>query len=104
MDDAKPKVGLKVVAYAVIAGFLYGLAVRFGSHAFPQSSTFQVMSLGFMVFLPIAIGFITIFLIERQQPQPLSTWLLVPWGPVLAGGGGSAGALLGGVYCDGRFT
>jgi hypothetical protein len=67
MDDAKPKVGLKVVAYAVIAGFLYGLAVRFGSHAFPQSSIFQVMSLGFMVFLPIAIGFITVFLIERSS-------------------------------------
>jgi hypothetical protein len=45
MDDAKPKVGLEVVVYAVIAGFLYGLAVRFRSHAFPQSSTFQVMSL-----------------------------------------------------------
>jgi len=104
MDDAKPKVGLKVVAYAVIAGFLYGLAVRFGSHAFPQSSTFQVMSLGFMVFLPIAIGFITIFLIERQQPQPLSTWLLIPWVPVLAGEAATAAAFWEGLICIVMFT
>jgi hypothetical protein len=35
MDDAKPKVGPKVVAYAVIAGFLY-MDLPFGSVPTPS--------------------------------------------------------------------
>jgi hypothetical protein len=104
MDDAKPKVGLKVVAYAVVLGFLYGLAVRFGSRIFPRNAAFQVMSLGFMVFLPIAIGFITVFLIERRQPQPLWTWFVIPWVPVLVGEAATAAAFWEGLMCIVMFT
>jgi hypothetical protein len=104
MDDAKPKAGLKVLAYAVVPGFLYGLAVRFGSRVFPQNAAFQVMSLGFMVFLPIAIGFVTVFSIERRQPQPWWTWLLIPWVPVLAGEAATAAAFWEGLICIVMFT
>jgi len=102
--DAKQKVGLKIVASAVVTGFLYGLAVRFGSHAFPQNSTFQVMTLGFMVFLPIAIGFVTVFSIERQQAQSFWTWLLLPWVSVLIGEAATAAALWEGLICIVMFT
>jgi len=104
MDDAKPKVGLKIVACAVVAGFLYGLAIRFGSRVFPRNAAFQVMTLGFMVFLPIAIGFITIFLIERRQPQSFWTWLLVPWVAVFAGEAATAAAFWEGLICIVMFT
>ncbi|MFZ0957025.1 MAG: hypothetical protein WAN60_11835 [Candidatus Sulfotelmatobacter sp.] len=104
MDDAKAKAGLKIVAYAVVAGFLYGLAVRFGSRVFPRNAAFQVMSLGFMVFLPIAIGFVTVFLIERKQPQSFSTWLLLPWVSVVIGEAATAAAFWEGLICIVMFT
>jgi hypothetical protein len=104
MDAAKPKVGLKVVAYAVVLGFLYGLAIRFGSRVFPRNAAFQVMSLGFMAFLPIAIGFITVFSIERRQRQPLWTWFVIPWVPVLAGEAATAAAFWEGLICIVMFT
>jgi hypothetical protein len=68
MDDAKPKVGLKVVAYAVIAGFLYGLAVRFPR--LPTKLDLSSYVAGFHGVPSDRHRFITVFLIERQQPQP----------------------------------
>jgi hypothetical protein len=41
------------------------------------------MSLAFQGFLPFAMGFITIFVVERREPQPVWIWLLLPWVPVL---------------------
>jgi hypothetical protein len=104
VDDAKPKVGLKIVAFAVVTGFLYGLAIRFGSYLFPRNAAFQVMTLGFMVFLPIAIGFVTVFSIERKQPQPVWTWLLLPWVSVVIGEAATAAAFWEGLICIVMFT
>lgn len=65
-----------------IVGFSYGLLIRFGAQLHLPEWT-SVMSLAFLVFLPFAMGFLTIFVVERQRPQPFTIWVLLPWLPVL---------------------
>lgn len=85
-------------------GLVYGLAIRVGSRLFPASNLFQVMTLGFMLFLPFAIGFTTIFVAERRQPQRVWVWLLLPWFGIVAGEVATALTLLEGMICIVMFT
>lgn len=62
---------------SVAAGAAYGLLIRLGNRIFPQSSVFVVMSVGFLIFLPLAIGFLTVYVLERSRPQPVWMWLLL---------------------------
>ncbi|HST08992.1 MAG TPA: hypothetical protein VLL05_01340 [Terriglobales bacterium] len=57
------------------------------------------MSVSFVLLVPFAAGFITIFLAERRQPQPVWIWLLLPWVPVLGGSLGAMIALWEGFIC-----
>jgi hypothetical protein len=65
--------------------------MRAGSHFFPQTQTLSVMTLGFLVVVPFAMGFITIYLVERRESQHRAVWVLLPWIPVL---GGTLGVVL----------
>jgi hypothetical protein len=104
MDDAARKFNFKIVAYGAVPGLLYGLAIRFGARVLPNNPMFQIMTLGFMVFLPIAIGFITVYSMERRQPQPLWIWFLFPWVSLLAGELAMIAALWEGLICIVMFT
>ena len=93
----------RMVAGAGI-GFLYGSALRIGFRLFPHSSVFQLVTLGFILFTPLAMGFITIFVIERHRAQPIWTWFVFPWIPVLAGEATAAIFLWEGLICIAIFT
>lgn len=95
---------LQRLAWGAFAGLLYGLFIRYGSKAYPQSSVFEVMTISFLLLTPLAMGFITIFLAERQQAQRIWVWVLVPWIPVLAGEATSLVALWEGLICVVFFT
>lgn len=72
------------VALGAAVGLGYGLLIRYGLQAFPNNKFLQVMTLGFIVFLPFAMGFVAVFITEWRTPQPLWNWFLYPWIPVIA--------------------
>lgn len=66
------------------AGVIYGAALRFGFGLAPQRSIFETVTVDFVLFTPFAMGFITVFVTERRQPQGVWTWFVFPWISVLA--------------------
>jgi hypothetical protein len=67
---------IALVASGIGIGAAYGLFLRWGAQLFPRSSVFAVMSIGFIFVLPVAIGFASVYVVERRQPQPVWSWLL----------------------------
>ena len=105
MDEEPALQGSRyIAAFGAVIGLAYGLSIRYGSRLFPNSSIFQVMTLSFMFFLPFAMGFITVFTVERRRPQPIWIWFLLPWLPVAAGEAATAAALWEGVICIVMFA
>ncbi len=104
MDGAAPKKNFMLIASGAVIGLLYGASIRFGSRMFPNSSVFPVVSLGFVVFLPLAMGFVSVFIVERRRPQPLWIWFLLPWIPLLAGEAAAMIVAWEGLICIVMFT
>jgi hypothetical protein len=88
-----------LVVMSVLIGAAYGMLIRFGNQISPESRAFWVMTLGFVLFLPFAIGFITVYVIERRQPQPVWMWLLLSWVAVTLAILGTVAVLWEGVIC-----
>jgi hypothetical protein len=82
MPENHPHRNRKLLLAGSAVGLGYGLLIRFGTQLHWPRWT-SVMSLAFLVFLPFAMGFLTIFFVERRAPQPIWIWLLLPWVPVL---------------------
>ena len=61
------------------------------------------MTVGFILFTPLAMGFITVFIVERRQAQPIWTWFLYPWIPVFGGLLGAGLFLWEGLICIAMF-
>jgi hypothetical protein len=104
MDEEPLGRKTQLIAYGAAVGLVYGLAIRFGSIVFPNNSVLAVMTLGFMVFLPLAMGFISVFIVERRREQPLWIWFLLPWIPVVAGEVATMLAYVEGFICVVMFT
>lgn len=68
---------IALIASGIGIGAAYGLFLRWGAQLFPRSSVFAVMSIGFIFVLPLAIGFASVYVVERRQPQPIWLWLLI---------------------------
>jgi hypothetical protein len=79
-------------------GLFYGLLIRLGSYFFPRSNAFGVMSIGFLLLVPFAMGFTSVYLVEKRSPQTISMWLFLPWVPVF---GGTVATML--VYWEGMI-
>jgi len=103
MEDSL-KANLRVIALGAATGIVYGLAVRYGAQVFHNSQVFVVMTLGFMLFLPLAMGFVTIFVMERRRAQSVWMWFLFPWVPVAAGEVAMMAADWEGTICIVMFT
>lgn len=88
----------KLLIYGATIGLLYGIAVRLMARFYHGDGS-AVMLLGFLVFMPFAVGFIAVFIAERKQAQRVWVWLLLPWLPVLAGAATAMLALLEGLIC-----
>jgi hypothetical protein len=84
-------------------GLLYGLAIRFGFWLFPQGRAFQVMTVGFVFLVPLAMGFISVYLVERREPQGYAIWFFLPWLTILGVTLGSMLAAWEGFICAVMF-
>lgn len=105
MDDSSPrKSNLELIGLGAATGLTYGLLLRSLGKAIPLSSVFAVMTLGSMLFLPFAMGFVTIFVIERRRTQPVWMWFLFPWVPVVAAEAAMMAAVWEGMICIVMFT
>lgn len=102
--DGRKTGSLLLIASGAAYGLTYGLAVRYGARVFGQSSWFVIMTLAFMQFLPFAMGFVTVFVIEWRRPQRAWAWFLMPWIPVVAGELTTMAALWEGFICVVMFT
>ncbi|HTQ80774.1 MAG TPA: hypothetical protein VMM92_12315 [Thermoanaerobaculia bacterium] len=73
----------RLLLSGILAGVLYGALARvfFGYHRF--SGVFEVMSVAFLFLVPLVLGFLTVYLGEREEPAgPGWGWarrLVVPW-------------------------
>jgi hypothetical protein len=81
---------------AVIGG-IYGLSLRV--LAAWHGDVFRVMSIGFIFFMPFALGCLAVYIAEVKRAQRVWTWIWLPWLSVLAALGGTLLALLEGVIC-----
>jgi len=105
MSDAGQGANLQRVALGAAVGLVYGAFLRFGFRGFgSMNSVFQTVTIGFIVATPFAMGFITVFVIERRQAQAIWTWFLYPWIPVLAGEAAAGIFLWEGLICIVMFT
>jgi hypothetical protein len=82
---------------SAIIGGIYGLVLRIvaGRHG----SILTVMSLGFVFFMPFALGCTAVYIVEIKRPQRVRTWIWLPWLSLLAALGGTLIALLEGLIC-----
>ncbi len=103
-DWPPPTSNLKLIVAGAATGLAYGLALRYLAQFFPGAPTFRVMTLGFMLFLPLAMGFVTIFVIERRRAQAVWIWFLLPWLTVGAAEAAMMAAVWEGMICIVMFT
>ncbi len=66
------------VGYSALAGFVYGLACRLMFTLHWNINWLSVMTLGFLMVMPLAVGFISVFLAERAGHRGPAVWLGLP--------------------------
>lgn len=88
----------KLLIFGAVVGLLYGLLIRFGAQMQIRGWT-SVMSMAFLVLVPVAMGFVTVFVVELREPQPVWIWLLLPWVTVIGGALATIVALWEGFIC-----
>jgi hypothetical protein len=103
-DSPSRQTNLTLIAWGAATGLVYGLAIRYGAQILPNKHFLAVMTLGFMLFLPFAMGFVTIFVIEGRRAQPVWIWFLLPWVTVAAAEVAMMAAFLEGMICIVMFT
>lgn len=77
----------RLLLSGVIAGIVYGASARlaFGLlHQGPFETVFDLMSIAFLFLVPLVLGFLTVYLGEREG-APWRWWrrVVVPWAPAL---------------------
>jgi len=68
----------RVVQYSALAGFLYGLFCRLAFSFHLTKDVVAIMSMGFLFVMPLAVGFISVFLAVRAGQRGPSTWVGLP--------------------------
>ena len=69
----------------MLAGLTYGLVARFAFSVTAIMGVWGIMTLGFIFWLPMALGAVTVFVAQRKAER---TWVLsifLPWIPALLG-------------------
>jgi hypothetical protein len=85
-----------------VVGLVYGFGLRVVASL--HLARFEVMTVGFICFMPFALGYITMHYVESRQQQRIWTWWLLPWVPVLASLAACMLALLEGWICVVMFA
>jgi hypothetical protein len=83
-------------------GLAYGLTMRLAARFLNHDHA--VMTIGFIVLMPLALGFLAVFFAERKQAQRLWTWMLLPWMPLATALVAMMLALLEGLICVVMFA
>jgi hypothetical protein len=104
MAEQSTRRNLGLIAAGIAIGAAYGLFVRWGGKLFPGSQVFAVMSLSFIVLLPFAVGFASVYVVERREPQPIWMWTFVSSAAVMLGIVGTILALWEGLICALMFA
>ena len=79
MDSRQNPFKDRAVLFSALAGLLYGLFCRFAfTYNFTGHRLFSVMSIGFLLVMPMAVGFISVFLAVRAGRDGASVWLVLP--------------------------
>lgn len=103
MREAIPsRLNLKLALAGVAVGIVYGLVIRWlfmGDH-YHSSGT---MTAAFLFGVPFAMGFLTIFVVERYEEQPLWLWVLLPWISIVGGSVGTFLTFMEGMICIAMF-
>lgn len=104
MEPGEARRNCTLLAIGVATGASYGLFIRWGAQLLPRGQALIVMSVGFLFFLPFAVGFISVYVVERRQPQSVLMWLALSSMAVLAGLAGTILALWEGLICVVMFA
>jgi len=105
MSDGENRSNRLRIALGAAFGALYGAGLRFLYGFFPNPNhIFQIITVGFILFTPFGMGFITIFVIERRSAQSIWTWFLIPWVPLFAGLAAAGVLLWEGLICIVMFA
>jgi len=90
----------RLLFYGIAVGVLYGALSRafFGYHRF--EGAYEVMSFAFLFLVPAVLGFLAVYLGEREGP-PWRWWLriVVPWVPALLSLAGALALAWEGLIC-----
>jgi len=98
-DRVRNKSRLRLLLLGSAVGVVYGLAIRFSLNSNVFNWLGGAMTWAFLFGVPFAMGFITIFVIERRQALRFWVWVVWPWIPILAGALGTLLAFLEGMIC-----
>src|ERR1700689_1859243 len=104
MADQGTRRNLALIGSGIAIGAAYGLFIRWGAQLFPGNKVFEIMSVGFILALPCAVEFASVYVIERRQPQPAWVWLSVSGAAVLLGIVGTMLVLWEGLICALMFA
>lgn len=96
---ARPKVPRAVYWTAAGAGFAYGIFMRlfFGLHR--VEPIFNVMTIGFLFFVPLGLGFLTIYVGEASGRWPWGMRIFFPWAPAMLSLGAALCLAWEGIIC-----
>lgn len=76
-----------MVLLGIVLGSLYGVFVRwaFGLARAPKGDlgATPIMTVAFLIFAPVAIGYLTIGPAEKLFPRKVWQWVMVPWIPIV---------------------
>jgi hypothetical protein len=101
--NVRHTVNRKMLLFGAAVGLVYGLLIRFGFQATFLYRFGGLMAWGFLIGVPFAMGFITIFVIQRREPQPFWIWIVWPWAAVCAGALGTFLVFVEGIICIAMF-
>ncbi len=84
---------------AILAGLTYGLAVRLAFGSLGINDWFGVMTLTFVGGVPTVLGFLTVYLAERDGTLSWAERVFLPWVTVLLALGGTLALGWEGIIC-----
>jgi hypothetical protein len=84
VDGTQSRRELQSIALGVAAGLIYGLTLRLYINLHAQNSIIPVMSVAFLILVPVGVGYISVYSSERVQSKSWLFWVFFPWVPILA--------------------